>query len=61
LLETAETFSAVGASAIAAGLEEIAHSSPSTNEELLDKVNTLICNRSGYDWDSITRYIASRA
>jgi hypothetical protein len=58
LLEAAEAFSAVGASAIAAGLEEVAHSSPSTNKELLDRVNTLIRNRSGYDADSIEGYMA---
>jgi hypothetical protein len=58
LLEAAEAFSAIGASAIAAGLKEIAHSLPSTNEALLGQINNLICNRCGYDVESIARYIA---
>jgi hypothetical protein len=57
LLEAAEAFSAVGASAIATGLKEIARSTPPINEGLPNRVNELICNRSGYNADSIARYI----
>jgi hypothetical protein len=59
LLEASEAFSAVGASAIAAGLKEIAQASPSADGGLLGRVNKLICNRSGYNAESIARYIAS--
>ena len=59
LLEAAEAFSAVGASATGAGLQEIAQSLPSASEELIEHVNTLICKRSGYDFDSIVRYVES--
>ncbi|HEX7317061.1 MAG TPA: hypothetical protein VF297_24395 [Pyrinomonadaceae bacterium] len=59
LLEASEAFSAVGASAIATGLQEIARASPAADEGLLARVNKLICNRSGYDAESIARYVAS--
>jgi hypothetical protein len=59
LLEASEAFSAVGASAIVAGLKDIAQASPSADEGLLDRVNKLIRNRSGYNTDSIERYVMS--
>ena len=58
LLEASAAFSAVGATAIAAGPEDIAQASPTADEGLLNRVNELICNRSGYNADSIARYIA---
>lgn len=58
--ETAAAFSEIGAADIAADLRAIAASGREGNDVLLDRVNELITDRSGYDYESIRKAVERR-
>ncbi len=57
LSDAARAFDAIGASFIAEGLRSLALAAPPRRESLLDSVNRLVTDRSGYDDDAIARAI----
>jgi len=56
--EAADAFAAAGAGQIAGSLRAICAQLPARPDELLDRANTLIVARTGYDYDSILRIIS---
>jgi hypothetical protein len=57
LSDAADAFDAVGATSIAEGLRRLSVAAPALPEYLLVLVNRLITDRSGYDYDAITKAI----
>ncbi len=55
--ETANAFRSIGASKIAAALTDVASALPNRIDGALDLANDLICSRSGYDFESVCRFI----
>ncbi len=56
LPHTADAFDAIGAAEIAAGFRAI-NGRTRENDPILNRLNNLITNRTGYDYDSIRRAI----
>lgn len=56
----AEFLEAAGATAIADGLARIADSLPHPADAILSRVNDLVSDRSGYDYDTLVRVVARR-
>jgi hypothetical protein len=54
----AELLGSAGAKSIASGLIQIADSLPSRQEDVLSRVNDLVVNRAGYDYDELARVVA---
>ena len=60
IAECARAFAEIGACEIAAALEQVASALPAREEAALSRVDTLIKDRVGYDYDAIRRAIDRR-
>ena len=56
----AEILRAAGATATPDGLTRIARALPQRDDALLTSVNDLVTGRTGYDYDSLAKVVASR-
>ncbi len=59
LIEAATVFQSVGAIDISAALLAIHSASPEMPDQLLNNANDLICSRSGYNYESIVRFVST--
>jgi len=56
--EVADGFAAAGATQIAESLRAIHAQLPARSDELLNRANSLITAREGYDYDSVARFVS---
>jgi hypothetical protein len=61
LPEAANAFAGAGATQIAESLRAIHSQWPTRSDELLDRANTLVTTRTGYDHDSVSRLLSNTA
>ncbi|HSI34751.1 MAG TPA: hypothetical protein VK986_14280 [Tepidisphaeraceae bacterium] len=60
LEECASAFDEIGASEVAAALRKVLAALPAREEALLDKADSLIKDRTGYDYDAIRAAVGRR-